>query len=409
MATPTKHSKCSPSGAHRWLNCTASPTYEAQFPDGETSIYAKAGTLAHSFSELAAQYQFKLITKRTFNSRIKKLQEDELYDPEMLDTSQKYAEYLFNKAMEFENKPHLALEVNVDLSEYVPEGYGQCDSALISSDRLHITDYKHGVGVPVSAIDNPQMKLYALGVLKRYEAAYPALKRVTMSIFQPRITEDVIEDEMTVEELRAWGESIKAVAQEAYNGPGSFAPGEWCRFCKGREICAARAKYFMDLEAYEDAVPRNGLTPEQQFEIDKALILGQPTRTTLTDEEVGDLLRRGAELSKWLSDLQSYALNALLEGKEIPGWKVVEGRSNRAFTDTDEALKAIQAEGYEEAMLYDRKPKTLTELEKLMGKKAFAEKIGQYVTKPQGKPTLVEASDKREPYSSMAADAAGLQ
>ena len=164
----------------------------------------------------------------------------------------------------------------------------------------------------------------------------------------------------------------------------------------------------MSMEAYEDAVPKNGLTPEQQFEIDKALILGQPTRTTLTDAEVADLLKRGAELSKWLSDLQSYALNALLEGKEIPGWKVVEGRSNRTFTDMDEALKAIQAEGYDEAMLYERKPKTLTELEKLMGKKAFAEKIGKFVTKPQGKLTLVDASDKRESYNPMAADAAGL-
>ena len=409
MATPTKHSKCSPSGAHRWMNSTAAPTYEAQFPDGETSIYARQGTLAHKFAELAAQYNFNLVSKRTYTSRLKKLQAEELYDPEMLDTSQKYAEYLFKKAMEFESKPHLALEVNVDLSEYVPEGFGQCDSALIGGDTLHITDYKHGVGVPVSAINNSQMRLYALGVLKRYEMAYPSLRRVTMAIFQPRITEDVIEDEMTIEELKAWGEELKPVAVEAFNGPGTFAPGEWCRFCKGREICKARADYFMALADYEDAVLEGGLTPEQKFEIDKAIILGQPTRTTLTDAEVADLLRRGAELSKWLFDLQSYALNAILDGKDVPGWKVVEGRSNRVFTDTDEALKAIQAEGYEEAVLYDRKPKTLTELEKLMGKKDFADKIGKYVTKPQGKPTLVEATDKREPYNPLTADAAGLQ
>lgn len=407
MAAPTKHSKCSPSGAHRWLVCTAAPTYEAQFPDGEVSVYAAAGTLAHKFAELAAQYNFGLVTKRTYNSRLKKLQKESLYDPEMLETSQKYAEYLFQKSMEFENKPHLALEVNVDLSEYIPEGFGQCDSALIGGDRLHITDYKHGVGVPVSAIDNPQMKLYALGVLKRYEAAYPSLTRVTMAIFQPRITDDVEEFEISIEELKKWGEVIKPIAQEAFNGPGAFEPGEHCRFCKGREVCKARAQYFMELEAYEDAVPQNGLTPEQQFEIDKALILGEATRTTLTDEEVGSLLERGELLSKWLSDLQSYALNAILDGREIPGWKVVEGKSNRKYkADCGSTIAQVARDaGYEP---YEEKLLTITAMEKLMGKAVFAEKIGEFTEKPQGKPTLVKASDKRAPFSTMAADAAGL-
>lgn len=409
MATPTTHSKCSPSGAHRWLNCTAAPTYEGQFSEGEVSIYARTGTTAHKFAELAAQYNLNLINKRTYNARLKKLQADELYDPEMLDTSQKYAEYLFKKSMEFENKPYAALEVNVDISDYVPEGYGQCDSILIGGDLLHITDYKHGVGVPVSAIGNPQMRLYALGALKRYAVAFPNIKRVSMAIFQPRITDDVIEDELSVEDLLKWGEGIKPIATEAYNGPGTFAPGEWCRFCKGREICKARADYFMSLEAFEDSVPEGGLTPEQKFEIDKALILGQPTRTTLTDAEVGELLIKGEKLASWLSDLQSYALQAILDGKPIPGWKVVEGKSNRVFTDVDEAIKAVQAAGYDEAMCYERKPKTITQFEKLMGKKEFAEKIGAFVTKPMGKPTLVEESDGRDPYNPLAADAAGLQ
>ena len=206
-----------------------------------------------------------------------------------------------------------------------------------------------------------------------------------------------------------WGEGIKPIATEAYNGPGTFAPGEWCRFCKGREICKARADYFMSLEAFEDSVPEGGLTPEQKFEIDKALILGQPTRTTLTDAEVGELLIKGEKLASWLSDLQSYALQAILDGKPIPGWKVVEGKSNRVFTDVDEAIKAVQAAGYDEAMCYERKPKTITQFEKLMGKKEFAEKIGAFVTKPMGKPTLVEESDGRDPYNPLAADAAGLQ
>lgn len=412
---PTKHAKCSASASHRWINCTAAPTYEAQFPQGETSVYAREGTLAHQFAELMAQYNFSLITKRTRNARIKKLQSEELYDDEMLKTSEFYADYLYHKAMEFPSKPHLATEVRVDFSEYVPEGFGTCDCIMIGGDTLHITDYKHGKGVPVSAENNSQMRLYALGALNQYAMIYgEAIKKVSMAIVQPRITEEVSEDVLTVEELRAWGEWLKPIAQEAQRGPGTFKPGDWCRFCNGRAVCAARAQYYMELEAYEDAVPEGGLTPEQLFEMDKAAILGEKRQATLTDEEVGDLLVRGKELAKWLSDLQEYAQKAILDGKTIPGWKLVEGRSDRKFTDIDAVIERFKAAGYEEAMLYDRKPKTLTALEKLMGKKDFAEKIGSpgqkdsLIEKPPGKPTLVEASDKREAYNPMAADAAGL-
>jgi hypothetical protein len=409
MPTPTGHARCSASASHRWLSCTAAPTFEQQFPETEVSIYAKQGTLAHEFAELEAQKTFQLITKSRYNSRRKKLREDDLYDPEMEKTAQFYAGYLAKKAEALGGKPHVALEVNVDLSEYVPEGFGQCDCAMIAGDTLHITDYKHGIGVPVSAVGNSQMRLYALGALSRYALAYPMVEKVSMAIVQPRISEDVSEEIMTVADLRAWGESIKPLAQEAFTGPGTFHPGSWCRFCKGKAQCRARAEELMSLEAYVDAVPSGGITPEEQFQRDKALMLGQPVSTILTDAEVGDLLRRGAELSKWLADLQAYAREAVLEGKEIPGWKVVEGRSNRAFRDPDEALRAMQEAGYPDEMLYDRKVKTLTELEKLMGKKEFAAKLGGLVIKPPGKPTLVEETDKRPPYNSMAADAEGLK
>ncbi len=376
------HAKCSPSAAERWLHCTAAPNYETQFPDEPASVYASEGTLAHEFAELFARRIFSKVTTRTFNSRLKKLQAKEQYSPEMERTAQFYAEYLFRKASEFAAVPHLALEVGVDIGTYVPQGFGRCDCVLIGGDALHITDYKHGAGVAVSAEGNPQMRLYALGALERYRIAYPTISRVSMAIVQPRITEDISEDSMTAAELLQWGAEIQPLAKEAYEGPGTFAPGEWCRWCKGRAVCRARADHYLALE--------------------------QKLTTALSDEEVGDALKRGAGLSAWLSDLQGYALKTILDGGEIAGWKVVEGRSVRRFNDLDGALKVFEAEGYDDALLFDRKPKSLTELEKLMGKKVFAEKCAAFIEKPPGKPTLAEASDKRPAYNSMAADAAGL-
>lgn len=377
------HAKCSPSAAERWLHCTAAPNYELQFPEEAPSIYAAEGTLAHEFAELYALQIFEQITKRTFNSRLKKLQAKDLYDPEMEKTAQFYAEYIFRKAAEFDGVPHLALEVGVDLSEFVPEGFGRCDCVLIGRDCLHITDYKHGAGVAVSPVENPQMMLYALGALRRYRMAYPTIETVSMAIVQPRITEDIAEYTMTADALLNWGLQIQSIAKEAYDGPGTFAPGDWCRWCKGKAICRARAEKYLDLEALWH-------------------------KDTLTDAEIGDVLIRGEGLMSWLSDLQRHALQTILDGGEIEGWKAVEGRSIRKFNDLDGVLDVFRAEGYDDALLFDRKPKSLTELEKLMGKKAFAEKCAVYIEKPPGKPALAKASDKRPAYNSMAADAAGL-
>jgi hypothetical protein len=250
MPTPTGHARCSASASHRWLSCTAAPTFEAQFPETEVSVYAKQGTLAHEFAELEAQQTFQLITKSRYNSRRKKLREDDLYDPEMEKTARFYAGYLAQKAETLGEKPHVALEVNVDLSEYVPEGFGQCDCAMIAGDTLHITDYKHGKGVPVSAVDNSQMRLYALGALSRYALAYPLVEKISMAIVQPRITEEVSEETLTVAELLAWGKAIKPIAKEAYDGPGQFNPGEHCRFCKGKAQCRARAEHYAGFSEY---------------------------------------------------------------------------------------------------------------------------------------------------------------
>lgn len=396
MPTPEKHALLSASSAHRWLNCTAAPRFEEQFPEKSTE-YAEEGRLAHAICELKLMKKFTPMSSRTFSTRYNKLKKQPLYQTEMDKTSDAYIEHLVEKAMTYNSPPYVAAEVRVDFSEYVPEGFGTCDCIMIGGDTLDITDYKHGKGVIVSAEGNPQMRLYAIGALKHYAPVYGGvIKKVRMTIFQPRSANVSSTETITVEELRAWGESIKPIAAKAYMGIGDFCPGEHCQFCRGNAQCRARANINTALEEFKDCVPQNGEKPPL-FE-----------QGALTDEEIGDLLIRGKDLVAWYKDLEEYALSALLKGRPIPGWKCVAGRSIRTFADQDAAIAAVLAAGYDEALVYDRKPKTLTELEKLMGKAEFAEKLGAYVVKPLGKPTLAPLTDKREPYSPAAADFAGV-
>lgn len=410
MATPTQHAVCSASSSERWLHCTAAPRYEEQFPEG-TSEYAEEGRLAHSVCELAGAKRFGKITSRKFTSEVNKLKKTErLWKDEMLKTSDFYAQYLWEKSMQFPEKPVVNFEVSVDLSDYVPEGFGTCDSIMIGGDTLHITDYKHGEGVPVSPIENSQMRLYALGALKLYYPLFgDAIRFVSTAIVQPRITEDVMEDRITVEELREWGESIKPAAMKAYYGMGEFLPGDWCRFCRGKAQCRARAEKFSAFNDFKDCIPAGKLPASDRAELEDRALYNEPVPDNiLTDAEVAKLLVDAAGLVKWYEDLKDYALQAVLSGKMIPGWKAVAGRSVRAFSDADKAFETIKQAGYEDAMLYERKPKSLSELEKMIGKKAFADLVGSLIVKPMGNPTLVPESDKREPYNSAAADFQGV-
>ena len=225
MPTPEKHALLSASSAARWLHCTAAPRFEEQFPEN-TSEYAEEGRLAHAICELKVIKHFTTqIKPRTYTSRLKKLKENPLYQDEMDKTSDLYLEHLTERAMQYNAKPNVAAEVQVDFAEYVPEGFGTCDCIMIGGDTLSITDYKHGKGVPVSAENNPQMRLYALGALKRYKPVYGgSIKKICMTIDQPRIQTEPSSETITVEDLLAWGESIKPIPQRLIWGLGHFAP-----------------------------------------------------------------------------------------------------------------------------------------------------------------------------------------
>lgn len=369
---PTQHALLSASGAHRWLHCTGSPLLEKDFPDS-TSVYAQEGTLAHYLCELKLMAYTGEITKRKLTSMKNKLMKSELWQPEMDSTSEAYLDYIKDITMSYTVKPVILIEKKVDFSRYVPEGFGTADCLILAGDTLHVVDYKHGKGVVVDADHNPQMMLYALGAMSELSLLY-RFKFVHMTIVQPRVN-NISEFTMTADELIEWGEKVvKPKAEAAMSGKGEFEAGDWCRFCRAKRQCKTR---------YES---NDSLYPELSAQHDPRLI---------TLEELGKYLKRGKDMAAWLEDMKEYALSESLAGADVPGWKAVEGRGSRAFTDTDEAVDTLIKNGIDESVLYERRVLTLAQMEKAVGKKAFGEIVGNLVVKNPGKPTLVEESDKR--------------
>lgn len=379
-----KHAILSPSSAVRWMHCTRAPRLEALEPE-TTSTYAEEGRLAHEIAELRVKKNFTPMKPSQFNRALKKLKADPLYQSEMLKHVDTYIDYLNSAAMQYDNKPFVVAEQKVDLSQFVPEGFGRCDCIMIGGGLLRIIDFKYGAGVPVDADHNPQMMLYALGALSLFGSFYP-IERVMMTIVQPRL-DSISEYEISRDDLLNWGVfEVKPKADIAFKGEGEFAPGEWCRFCRIKGKCRARAE--QNTAAYDDF---KGARPPM-----------------LTDAEVGEALTKAKDMKKWVTDLEDYALKAELDGTDIPGWKAVEGRSNRQISDLDKAFETLHKAGFDDALLYNKKPLGITDLEKLVGKKELTQLCGEYIVKPIGKPTLVADSDKRPQYQPAAADFAGV-
>ena len=385
MPTPEYHASLSPSSAERWINCPASVRLSADVPK-TTSADAEAGRLAHKIAELKAQKKFTPKSARTYNSRLKKLQAAPEYRKEMDGYTDTYVEVLTEQAMSFDTSPTTALEASVPIGEITGErkadgapATGTADCIQVGGGMLWVTDYKNGAGVPVSAIENPQMKLYALGALQLFSAFYGhTIQTVKMTIVQPAL-DSISSWETARADLEAWARNVVGpAAEQARQDICEPHPGEWCRthFCPIRDTCRARAYDYLALEAFGQALP-----------------------PTLTDTEVGDILIRAEGLVSWANALRGYALDACLKGREIPGWKAVEGRSNYAFKDPDLAINTLIENGYPREVIFDQKPKTLAQLKKMLGKKEFDRLLGDQEIKPPGKPTLAHEADKRLPYN----------
>ena len=379
------HAIISPSSAHRWLFCTPSASIEATFPD-TTSSAAAEGTLAHEICEIKARQKlFKkgtagYIAKSAATKKLNALRKDPLFQDEMEGYTDDYVEELQIQSINgFDERPYIELETKLDLTDWIPDGFGTADCIMVGGDTLLVADFKYGKGVRVSAENNAQMQIYALGAWKKFSLIYP-IEKVVMMIIQPRLSVNPEIWEESIDDLLAFGIQVAQKAQMAAKGEGEYCPGEeQCRFCRARETCRARADYNISV-----AFGHTGQMPP-----------------LISDAEVGEYLRRGADVARWLKDLQDYALRSCLDGKEIPGWKAVEGRGSREWTDQDAAFLALQGAGIDEALLYERKPLTLAAIEKMVGKKAFAETCGALVVKNPGKPALVQESDKRPAITSV--------
>lgn len=383
-----KHALLSASGASRWINCPPSARLTEGMAD-KWSAYADEGTAAHEYAEIKLTRRLTKCNsadRERLDKQAEALKTNRYYNAEMEACIQQYADLVEERFLEARSRSDsedatVLLEAKLDLTEWVPDGFGTSDVTIISDGVLEVIDLKYGKGVPVSAINNSQLRLYALGALSEFGWMYD-IHTVRMTIIQPRL-DSVSTDEISVEELNEWAESVvKPAASLAYAGEGEYKAGDHCRWCLAKGNCRARADENLKAIAYEFQEP-----------------------ALLSNEEIGPILHIAGQLQSWVKDVQEYALEQALRGEKIPQWKLVEGKSKRFITDTKKAAALLTEAGYSEDKLYKpRELRAMTALEKAVGKKNFAEILGDLITKQAGKPTLVAETDSRPELNSAEAD-----
>lgn len=371
------HAVLSASGASRWMNCTPSAQLEAKYGVKTNSEYAAEGTLAHELAELLLTSFLKKQEPSAY--AIKAIESNQLYTPDMPDYVAQYVEYCqgaYSELLKLDPRDtEMHIESKLDLSRYVPESFGTADCIVVGGDMMEVIDLKYGKGVVVYADDNPQLKLYALGAYDLLGMLHD-IKTVRLTIVQPRL-DSISSWELSLDDLLDWAENgLREKAYLAYTGQGEPTIGAWCKFCSVKSRCTALYQESLDVA-------------DNDFEDDPRI---------MTDEQVSDILSRSDLITDFLDAVKEYALNQALEGKSWPNFKLVEGRSVRKFGAEDSVTAAVLEESFPDVPreeFFTSKIKGITDLEKLLGKKKFAEMLGGYIVKPAGKPTLVSAADKR--------------
>ena len=370
---PSAHARFSPSAASRRIHCPPSLLLEEQFEERE-SPYAAEGTAGHALAEHLLRKYLKQRTKRPVS---------DYYSDDLMEAVDEYVSFVIGEIEDARRQsahPILLVEQRIDVSEYVSGCYGTADMVIITDTVAHIIDLKLGKGVEVTAEENPQLMIYGLGVLLMAEAIYD-IETVRMTIFQPRLNNSSTWS-VSPEFLKRWGDEVlRPAGAKALIGAGEFAAGTWCRFCRAQHQCRARADSFLALARMEFAKP-----------------------ALLSDEEIAEVLAKADELSKWAADVYAFAQDeAIIHGKQWPGYKVVEGRASRKYTSDEEVAQAAIAAGFKD--IYKHTLIGITEMERLMGKENFGTILGALVYKPQGKLTLVPESDRRESITNTTAKA----
>ncbi len=369
---PKGHAVLSASSSDRWLHCPPSARLCESIMD-KGSDYAAEGTDAHSLCEHKLKSALGIQSEDPTESL-------NWYDAEMEDCASEYVSYIMELLAEVKktcSDPIVLVEQRLDFSKYVPDGFGTGDCLVVGDGTLYVIDFKYGKGVEVSAENNPQMMCYSLGALELFDDIYD-IDAVCMTIFQPR-RGNISCFTISKDELLAWAETVlEPTAQLAYKGEGDFACGDWCRFCKVKTMCRARAEANLELARFEFKQP-----------------------PLLADEDIEDILGKLDELTSWAEDIKDYALQAAVSGKHWRGYKLVEGRSNRRYTDESAVADAVTTAGYDP---YEKKLLGITAMTSMLGKSKFNDILGELTYKPQGKPTLVPESDKRPAMTTIIED-----
>lgn len=356
------HAILAASESHRWLNCPPSVRLTERIPDNG-SIYAAEGSEAHELCEFKLRQLLGMEAHNPLDTPIGL----QYYDGTMEDAATGYAAFVLELLEEIRktcSDPIVMVEQKLDYSRWVKDGYGTGDAVIVADGTLHVVDFKYGTGVPVSAEGNSQMRLYALSALDMFGELYD-IDTVVMTIYQPWLA-SISTDTISKDDLLDWAENtLRPLADLAYKGEGDLNAGSWCQFCKLRSTCRKRAEANLAMAQHDFKLP-----------------------PTLSDEEIAVILDKLDDLISWAGDVKEYALH----GTRFHGWKLVEGRSNRRYTDEAAVPQIVSETGRDP---YEHKLLGITAMEKLLGKKQFATLLSNLVELPQGKPVLVPASDKR--------------
>ena len=382
------HAILSASAAHRWLYCTPSARLEQEEGMNECSVYAAEGTAAHALAELKLSYTFGHITYSKFQEEYEAFKENpeyaQYYNQEFEEFVDMFVDYVSSQTEGLTNF-HIYFELQVNFSNVVPQGFGTSDVVIVTEDMIHIIDCKFGKGVPVSAVNNPQLRLYGMGALN----LFPNTKSIKMTINQPRLA-SCDSEILSKKELLDWSFNfVKPRADEAIEGKGAFhASEDACRFCKLRGKCKVRADQQLAVA-------------QKEFEIVEQK---QLSVASMDLQQIANILEVAPLFIDWFKDVQSYALGQLMCGVKIPGFKLVEGRSNRVIIDENKVKEILKSAGYrEEELMKPAEMLGLSKLESLVGKKKLQELCADYIVKPQGKLTLAPESDRRPEVTSLAA------
>ena len=377
---PGAHSLLSPSAAHRWLSCPPSARLHSKLNErlGETeSSFAREGTQAHALAELKLRLANGEINEFNFNAQRKLL---EPIPAEMDRATDYYVDVVLERlyaARKVCPDAQLFVEQRLDMSRWAPQCFGTSDAVIVSDQTLEVLDFKFGKGVPVDAVGNPQARLYALGAIDAFGDLY-GFKSIRETIIQPRL-DSVTEETLSLDGLLQWGESIGPAAQLAWKGQGEFNPGEHCRFCAAKAICAARATKAMSI--FENGFDSPDVIPE---------------------ENIAGILKVADMAEAWLHDIRSYAYQQAMKGEQFAGFKLVRGRApKRTWVNEDEVIDQMARAGYAKEQ-YTEQPKLMSvaALEKSIGKMAFKALLAPLTQQGEAQLILVPESDKREEYSS---------